>query len=206
MDNQRGIFGLTLFKKVLDYLIFEEFYEDIDENMTDSNIGGRKRRMPKDHLFVLYGVMNSVVNGKEEDINVNIYDIEKAFDKLFLKESLNDMYDNLSESKRNDKLSLLYETNKITRVAIKTPFGLTKRENIEDILQQGGSLGPIKCSNSLDSIGKKSNVDSSRKISNILIKDKQRSLLYYLLMTFLELQSVGLSQWNLIISLLQMLK
>ena len=206
MDNQRGIFGLTLFKKVLDYLIFEEFYEDIDENMTDSNIGGRKRRMPKDHLFVLYGVMNSVFNGKEEDINVNIYDIEKAFDKLFLKESLNDMYDNLSESKRNDKLSLLYETNKITRVAIKTPFGLTKRENIEDILQQGGSLGPIKCSNSLDSIGKKSNVDSSRKISNILIKDKQRSLLYYLLMTFLELQSVGLSQWNLIISLLQMLK
>ena len=43
MSNQRGIFGINVFKKVLDYLLYEEYYSEIDSTMTDSNIGGRKK-------------------------------------------------------------------------------------------------------------------------------------------------------------------
>ena len=40
-------------------------------------------------------------------------------------------------------------------VAIKTAVGLTERVNIPAVVQQGGTVGPILCSNSIDMIGKK---------------------------------------------------
>ena len=107
MDNQRGIFGLSIFKKILQNLLFANFYEDIDRNMTDSNIGGRSKRMAKDHLFVLYGIMNSVVHGKEDPIEIQVYDIEKAFDKLWLEDAMNDLYDTIPKEKRNNNISLI---------------------------------------------------------------------------------------------------
>ena len=53
------------------------------------------------------------------------------------------------------KLSLIYESNKNNLVAVKTPVGLTERTNIKKIVTQGGTFGPIECSNSIDKIGKK---------------------------------------------------
>ena len=40
-------------------------------------------------------------------------------------------------------------------VAVKTSAGLTKRINMPNIVQQWGTRGPMLCSNSIDSIGKK---------------------------------------------------
>ena len=104
MTNQRGIFSLTILKKLLDYLIFEDIYTDIDPRMTDSNIGGHKKRMAKDHLFVLYGIINNVVNGKkgeEEELDIQIFDVEKAFDKLWLADCMNDLVDTLPNNKND---------------------------------------------------------------------------------------------------------
>ena len=67
-----------------------------------------------------------------------IYDIEKAFDAMWLEDSLNDIYDSLPEKKINDEISLLYESNKVNMVAVKTAVGLTERINIPLIVQQGG--------------------------------------------------------------------
>ena len=39
-------------------------------------------------------------------------------------------------------------------MADNTPFGLTDCKQINKIVQQGGCWGPIKCSNSIDSVGK----------------------------------------------------
>ena len=63
MNNERGIFILTALKKILDKLIYIEKYGDIDKNMSDSNIGARKQRNIKNHLFIIYGKINSVVKG-----------------------------------------------------------------------------------------------------------------------------------------------
>ena len=40
-------------------------------------------------------------------------------------------------------------------VAVNTPVGQTARVNMERIMTQGGTFGPIECSNSIDKIGKK---------------------------------------------------
>ena len=72
MDNDRGIFILTVLKKILDNLIYNDKYKDIDNGMSDSNIGARKDRNIKNHLFIIYGVINSVVKGQEEPIDLQI--------------------------------------------------------------------------------------------------------------------------------------
>ena len=155
LGNDRGIFILTIWKKILDKLIYVDKYKHIDRNMSDSNIGARKSRNIKDHLLILHGIINSVVRGNESCIDIQIYDIEKAFDALWLEDCLNDAFDNLPEEKRDDKMSLLYEASRTNMVAVKNAVGLTKRVNMPHIVQQGGTWGPLLCSSTIDTIGKK---------------------------------------------------
>ena len=39
IDNMRAIFSLIIFKKISDNLLLNDLYKDIDENMTNANIG-----------------------------------------------------------------------------------------------------------------------------------------------------------------------
>ena len=98
--------------------------------------------------------MNDVLRSKTTCIDIQVYDLVKAFDALWLKDYLNDLWDTLPDVARDDKLGLLYETSKKNMVAINTAFGQTERKNIPEIVTQGGTWGPILCSNSIDKIGK----------------------------------------------------
>ena len=74
---------------------------------------------------------------------------------MWLEDCLNDLVDTLPEEDRDDKVALLHETNQVNMVAVKTAAGLTQRENIPNIVQQGGTWGSMLCSNSVDTLGKK---------------------------------------------------
>ena len=154
MENERGIFILTVFRKIYDKLLYNDKYEYIDSNMSDSNIGGRKQRNIKNHLFIVYGVINAAI-GEKTCIDICIYDLEKAFDSLWIEDCLNDLYDTLPRDEHDDKLAMIFEANRNNLVAIKTPVGLTERTNLPKIVTQGGTFGPIECANSIDKIGKK---------------------------------------------------
>ena len=65
LESDRGIFVLPIFRKVIDRLIYQEMYSYIDDGMTDSNIGARKDMNIKNHLFIVYAVIHSVLNEKE---------------------------------------------------------------------------------------------------------------------------------------------
>ena len=41
-NQYRGIFRVTVFRNILDRLIFNDEYNTIDKILTDSNVGGRK--------------------------------------------------------------------------------------------------------------------------------------------------------------------
>ena len=123
---------------------------------------------------MIYGIINSVIRGTEECIDIQIYDIETAFYGLWLEDCLNDVFDAVPEKKRNDKLALLYKSNKKNMVAVKTAFGMTERTNMPNIVQQGGTWGPGLCSNSVDTIGKKcrdqnQHIYMYKKMSKVLI-------------------------------------
>ena len=66
-----------------------------------------------------------------------------------------DLLDTLPFSSLDDKMALIYEANRVNKVAINTGVGQTSRVDIPSIVMQGGTWGPIKCSNSIDKIGKK---------------------------------------------------
>ena len=44
----------------------------------------------------------------------------------------------------------------VPSVFVKTAVGMTDRVNIEKIVTQGGTFGPIECANSIDKVGQKS--------------------------------------------------
>ena len=111
MTSDRGIHLLTILRKILDKLTYMDKYPELDMYMSDSNIGGRKKKNIINHLFIIHGVINNVIQSKDKCIDITIYDIIQAFDSLFLIDCLNDLYDTLPSSSRDDKLALIYETN-----------------------------------------------------------------------------------------------
>ena len=135
-------------------MIYNDQQADIDMHMSDSNIGARKGKQVKDHLFIVHGIIHSVIEEKDSSVDIQIYDLEQAFDSLWLEDCMIDLYDSLSAVNRNDKLALLYESCINNYVAVNTPHGLTERKHMKSLVQQGGTWGPLMCSNSVDTIGK----------------------------------------------------
>ena len=149
-SNYRGIFRVSIFRSILDRLIYNDEYQVIDSNLTDSNVGARKGRNIRDNVFVINAITNSVVKGKEEPIDVQVYDVATCFDSLWLHECINDVFD---AGFQNDKLPLLFLENKTAKVAVKTAQGKSKRININNIIMQGSVWGSILCTTSIDKLG-----------------------------------------------------
>ena len=63
-------------------------------------------------------------------------------------------WDTLPADARDDRLGLLYESTRTNLVAVNTGVGQTDRVDIPEIAQQGGTWGPMMCSNSIDVVGK----------------------------------------------------
>ena len=138
----------------MDKLLYNDLYPEIESNISNSNIGAMKNKNIRDHLFVVYGIINSVVRGESPCVDIQIFDLKKCFDGLWLEDVMNDLYESLPNTGQNDKLALLYKINYENHVSVKTAVGQTKRINIPKIVMQGGSWGPLQCSNTIDKIGK----------------------------------------------------
>ena len=124
-------------------------YKNIDKNLTDSNVGGRKGRGIRDNLYVINAITNSVRNGGEDSCDIQVFDVEKCFDSLWVQECVNTLYE---YGFKNDKLVLLYEETKNAKIAIKTPNGTTNRENIQNIIMQGTVFGSLICTAVMDKL------------------------------------------------------
>ena len=69
-DNYWEIFRVTIFRNILDRLIFNDYYGVIDEYLTDCNVGGRRGRNIQDNLFVLNAITNHVSKGNGEACDI----------------------------------------------------------------------------------------------------------------------------------------
>ena len=61
--------------------------------------------------------MNAANTNKTEAIDIDVYDVRKCFDTLWLSECFTDLYE---AGLKNDMLCLLYLANKNAQIAIKT--------------------------------------------------------------------------------------
>ena len=151
LKNDRGIFIVNLFRALLMKLIYKDKYEIVDQNMSDSNVGARKRKNIRNHVFILNGIINEATKKKSEPVDIVVVDYEQCFDSLWLAECINDLFD---AGIKDDKLALIHKMNSVNQVAVKTPFGLTERKVVEEIVLQGEVFGPLECSVSIDTFGK----------------------------------------------------
>ena len=150
--SDRGIFVVTVFRSILMKLIDKEKYEIIDRSMSDSNVGARKNKNIRNHIFIVNGVIHDVLSSKKKKpIDIQIMDYKQCFDSMWLEDTMDDLFE---AGVVDDKLALLFEANKEVKVAVKTPVGLTVRERIKKIILQGDVFGPIECSVSVDTLGK----------------------------------------------------
>ena len=164
-DSYRGIFRTTALRSILEKLIYKDEYNGIDENLTDCNVGSRQGRNVRDNLFVINAIMNENKQNPKKALDINVYDVEKCFDSLWLSECINDLYES---GMTNDKLNLLYKANESANIAIKTASGVTERLKIKDTVMQGTVWGGLLCTTTMDKLCK-----SIYKKDNLLYKYRQ---------------------------------
>ena len=151
LNNDRGVFNVVKIRSILDKLVYNDSYHEIDKSMSCSNIGARKKRNIRDHLFVINAVMNDAFKNKKE-IDIEIMDIAKCFDKMWFEETSNDIF---RAGVNDDKFVLLANSNLKSQVAVKTPWGsTTERITLEKLEMQGTVPAPLKASVQLDTLGK----------------------------------------------------
>ena len=75
--NYRGVFRVTVFRSILDRLVYDDSYETIYRHLTDVNVGARRERNIRDNIFVVGAVINSVITGGEDPIQIQVMDVEK---------------------------------------------------------------------------------------------------------------------------------
>ena len=152
IENERGIFILTVLRMIKDKMIYNDVRPIIQ--ISDSQVGGRFAFSLRNHLFIVYSVINAVLNNKETpSVDIHLYDLRKCFDGLWLEECCNNLYE---AGVTDDKLAMIFEGNRTNRVAIKTPGGMTHRVMMNRIVMQGSVTGPLCCSVQTDNIGKTS--------------------------------------------------
>ena len=152
LQNDRGIFLVTVFRSILMRMIYLEKYEELDLSMSDSQVGGRKGKSVRNHIWVLNGVICDVLSSeKQTPVDLQIFDYKQCFDTLWLQECMNDMFEG---GIKDDKFALLYNVNTHVNVAVKTPVGKTKRGVITNAVIQGDVFGPMFCGKQVDEIGK----------------------------------------------------
>ena len=151
LDNYRGIFRVPIFRSILEKLVYKDEYDIIDESLSDSNVGARKARNIRDNLFVLYAICNSVINGKEDDIDVQVFDVKKCFDALWMDECINDVYD---DGFNNDKLPLIYLSNQNANIAVKMHDKISERTKIKNVVMQGTVWGSLICTSTMEKLQK----------------------------------------------------
>ena len=133
-------------------IIYNMKYPIIDRNISDFQMGARKKKGCKNNIFIINGLIHDVIKSKKKKpILLQIYDYAQMFDSVDLEQALSDLFD---VGVDDDTLALLHKANKDVHMAVKTPSGLTERQTIKNCVLQGDTFGSILASVQVDSIGK----------------------------------------------------
>ena len=152
LESDRGIFLITIFRTILMKMVYKNKYAVIEQAMSDSNIGARKDKNIRNHIFVVNSVLHDVLQNKSKNpIDLMVLDYKQMFDSECLFECMNDLFE---AGVNDDIFALIYEANRKSHVAVQTPNGLSKRETFEDLVMQGDVLSPLISSLQVDTIGK----------------------------------------------------
>ena len=133
-------------------LMYNMKYPTVDRNMSDWQMGARKWKGCIKNIFILNGIIHEVLKSKKmKPVLFQVYDYAQMFDSIDLELAINDIYDT---GVNDDTLVLLHKANKDIQMAVKTPTGLTERQEVTNIVLQGDTWGSLLASVQVDSLYK----------------------------------------------------
>ena len=152
LENERGIFRVSVLRSIFMKLIYNQKYGEIDQNMSESQMGGRRKKGCRNNILIINGIIHDVLASKKnEPVVLQIYDYKQMFDAISLEEALCDAFDT---GIKDDSLALLYDANKEVKMSVNTNTGLTDRQTLENIILQGDTFSSILASIQVDNICK----------------------------------------------------
>ena len=152
LENERGIFRVSVLRYILMRLMYNEKYPVIDINISDSQMGARKQKGCRNNIFIVNGIIHDVMSSKSKNpVLLQIYDYKQMFDAIHLEQAVSDIF---NYGMDDDNLVLLYQANKEINMAVNTPNGLSERQTLENVVLQGDTWGSLMASVQVDSIGK----------------------------------------------------
>ena len=93
--------------------------------------------------------MINEANRANKNLDCQIFDYKECFDSLDVTTCLNDLF---NAGVVSDHLNLIKECDSRSDIAVKTPVGLTQRIQIKNVVAQGETFSPLKCTVTVDSI------------------------------------------------------
>ena len=95
LSSERGIFLVTKLRALIMKLVYNSIIDVVEKNLTNSNIGARKNKSPRDHVFVLNAIVEDKKRNKKSDpIDFVFYDVKDAFNSLWLDHTILDLKKN----------------------------------------------------------------------------------------------------------------
>ena len=137
LTNKRGLFLTNVVSKAFETVVDKSnsVKFDILQN------GGTLRRGIVDNWIVLQAQIDE---GKRLKKPVYLFfaDLVKCFDRLWLKDCINDLHDC---GMREREASIIYKLNEEATFKVSTPAGLTNEVHVKEIVKQGTVFGPKLC-------------------------------------------------------------
>jgi len=152
LKNQRGIFLTQTISKIFEKLVLSRIQPDLETNMSDFQNGARPQRGTADSLFIIRALIN-YYKYYNVPITIVFYDLEKCFDRLWLKDCMIDLFES---GVKNKLWSIIYELNETCEICVKTPIGVSKGFTAKQIVKQGTVLAANICANSVDKLNNES--------------------------------------------------
>jgi hypothetical protein len=141
MNNKRGLFITEVVSKVYEKVLKNRSEAKLNNFISEFQTGGKKGTATVDNHIILSEVIR-----KNRKMGRNTYivygDAVKCFDKLWLKDSLVELF-NAGCSPQD--IQMMHLLNESTEVTVLTPSGATEKLNVGEIVKQGTVLGPTLC-------------------------------------------------------------
>ena len=101
---------MNIFKSLLMRLIYQDKFKTIDSHISDFQIGGRKGRNVRDHIFVVKKIIQDTLSSVNmKPIKISVAHFQLCFDGLSLLLTCRDLH---QSGCKDDKLALLFDINR----------------------------------------------------------------------------------------------
>ena len=153
LTNERGIFKLSVVRSLLIRLIYNRKYNIIDSNMTDSNIGARKKNGCRNHIWIINNInFEHSRSVKLAQLVLQSWDFSQIIDSMSLDTAIYDLYDHGAD---DDLLVLLDSLNRNITISVNTLYGSTEKVTIPRLVAQGDLMAPLMAAVQVDSISRR---------------------------------------------------